>query len=379
MVDAFNNGNEWGITVIAEYGGSTDDIYARVSSRLGSGALPDIVVAEPYQVAAYVEQGALVALEPYLTDFKWGYTEEEEGDFFRVLLITDELPTLKDRYSWPLYRSLDVLYYNEDWLVELGYTEPPRTWDEFTEIACAASDLELNTYGYEISADTATFVDILFSMDGQIIDDSATGYVFGGPEGLRTLALVQGLLEGRCAVLKTRAAGDRTDFGAGRVLFAIDSTSNLPQYHRAVDEGAGFKWSIVPLPTDLEAPRLHMYGPDLAILKSTPEKQLAAWLFLRWLTEPDQQVHWASQFNYTPVRASTIELVQDAFVENPQYAKAFDFLAHSTAIEPGVAGYGECRSAIEQMLRATVNFGNTATSLAEAVEECNRSLGRAAQ
>lgn len=374
MVDAFNNDNKWGITVIAEYSGTTDDIYAKVSGRLGSSALPDVVVAESYQVAAYAEQGALVALEPYLTDFKWGYTEEEEEDFFRVLLITDELPTLKDRYSWPLYRSLEVLYYNEDWLIELGYTEPPRTWGEFTEMACAASDLDLNTYGYELSADTATFVDILFSMDGQIINDDATGYAFGGPEGLEALTLVQGLLERNCAALKTRAAGDRIDFGAGRVLFAINSTSSLPQYHRAVDDGAGFKWSIVPLPTALEAPRLHMYGPNLAILESTPEKQLAAWLFLRWLTEPERQAHWAEQFNYTPVRASTIELIQEAFVENPQYAKTFDLLTHNIAVEPGVAGYGECRVAIERMLRATANLGDTAINLAEAVEECNRSL-----
>jgi multiple sugar transport system substrate-binding protein/sn-glycerol 3-phosphate transport system substrate-binding protein len=379
MVDAFNSGNKWGITVIAEHGGSTDDIYTKVSDRLGSSVLPDIVVAEPYQVAAYAEQDTLVALEPYLTDFKWGYPEEEEQDFFRALLIIDELPTLKGRYSWPLYRSLDVLYYNEDWLVELGYTEPPGTWDAFTEMACAASDPELDTYGYELSADAATFVGILFSMDGQVIDDDATGYAFGGPEGLGTLTLVRDLLEESCAALKTKAVGDRIDFGAGRVLFAIDSTSDLLQYHRAVDDGAGFNWSIVPLPTTLESPMLYMYGSDLAILKSTPERQLAAWLFLKWLTEPEQQAHWARQFNYTPVRASTIELVQDVFVESPQYEKTFDFLEYDIAIEPGVAGYGECRTAIERMLRATASLGNTTTGLAEAVEECNRSLNRAAQ
>ncbi|MFN2272385.1 MAG: ABC transporter substrate-binding protein [Anaerolineae bacterium] len=374
LIDQFNAGNEWGITIVGEYAGSNDDLYDEILGRIESGALPDIVVAEQHQVAAYAAQDALIALDPYVESKTWGYTDEDLEDFFPIALAADRVPQFDDRYGWPLYLSMEVLYYNEDWLIELGYTEPPKTWADFAEMACAASDSEVGTYGYEFSVDALTFIDMLLNQGGQVFGEDTGGYTFDSEEGLTTLTFIQALLSRECAILKTERFGARTDFGAGKVLFTIGSVSDLPQYRRDVAEGAGFNWSISYLPTTLSEPRVSVRGPSFSLFQSTPEKQLAAWLFLKWFTAPEQQARWVRAFGDLSVRSSTADFLQDYIAENPRYDGALSFLDGEVAVEPGVVGYGKCREAMREMLSAIASRGEPAPWLADTVRICDASL-----
>ena len=378
MIDDFNATNEWGITVQAEYAGHYGEIYNKVIAGIPSGEVPDISVAYQNQAATYATQGALVELTPYIESEQWGFTEEELNDFFPFVEQGDYLPQFDGRYGFPPQRSMEVLYYNEDWLHALGYENPPHTWDEFRDMACAASDPDAGTYGYELSIDTSTFADWVFNRGGAMINEDATAYAFGDQSGLEALTFLQGLFNDGCAVLETEAYGDQADFGAGIVLFTISSTSGLPYYRSAVAEGEGFNWSISTMPTSLDTPRVNIYGASLSILHTTPEKQLAAWLFMRWFTETEQSARWARASNYFPVRVSAADLLSDYFGENPQFEKAFGFLSYDIAVEPGLAGYDECRDEIGDMLGAVASGEDPATWLADTVEECNAFLEEAA-
>ncbi|MBN1810938.1 MAG: extracellular solute-binding protein [Anaerolineae bacterium] len=374
MIDEFNADNEWDIAIVGEYAGASDMLYDEILGRVESGQLPDVVIAEQHQVATYATLDALVALDPYVGNWKWGYTRKELDDFFPIALADERIPRFSDRYGWPLYLSMEVLYYNEDWLVELGYTGPPETWEEFAEMACAASDSDAGTYGYKFSVDASTFVDMLLNHGGQMVDGDVEAYIFGGEEGLATVTFIQELLSGECAVLKKERFGARTDFSAGEVLFTIGSTSDLPDYRKGVVEGAGFKWSISHLPTTLSRPKVYVEGPSFSLLRSTPEKQLAAWLFLKWFTEPEQQARWAQTFSVLPVRPSATDLLERYVVENPRYGTALDFLDDEVVAEPGVAGYDACHESIQEMLAAIADRGEPTPWLADAVQDCEASL-----
>lgn len=375
LIDEFNTGNEWGGVIVGEYAGSSDVLYDEILGRIESGQLPDVVVAEQHQVATYATLGASVALDPYVGNWKWGYTRKELDDFFPIALADERVPQFSERYGWPLYLSMEVLYYNEDRLIELGYTEPPETWDEFAEMACAASDPDAGTYGYKFSVDASTFVDMLLNHGGQMVDEDVEAYIFGGEEGLATVTFIQELLSGGCAVLKKERFGARTDFSAGEVLFTIGSTSDLPHYRKGVVEGAGFNWSISHLPTALPLPKVYVEGPSFSLLRSTPEKQLAAWLFLKWFTEPEQQARWAETFSVLPVRPSATDLLEGYVVENPRYGIALDFLDDDEVVaEPGIAGYDACHESIQEMLAAIADLGQPTPWLADAVQDCEASL-----
>ncbi|NIM94745.1 MAG: extracellular solute-binding protein [Anaerolineales bacterium] len=374
MIADFNAMNEWDITIQGEYTGGYGEIYNKVLTGIPTGDVPVMTVCYQNQAATYVTQGAIVELTPYIESEKWGFTDEELEDFFTFVELGDILPQFDGRYGFPPHRSMEVLYYNEDWLNELGYDHPPQTWDEFKEMACAASDPVAGTYGYELSIDVSTFADMLFNRGGKMLLDDASGYAFGNDAGLDTLIFLQELFEEDCAILEVETYGDQPDFGQRKVLFTISSTSGLPYYRNEVDEGAGFTWSISTLPTTLETPRVNIYGASLSIMRTTPEEQLAAWLFIKWLTEPEQSALWSRGTNYFPVRESAAQELTEYFSENPQFEKAFGFLDYDIAIEPGVATYDECRDLISEMLEAVALGDDPATWLADTIAECNAFL-----
>ncbi|HEY68832.1 MAG TPA: ABC transporter substrate-binding protein [Thermoflexia bacterium] len=385
MIDEFNRTNEWGITVQGEYQGHYGEIYQKIIAGIPANQLPSMAVAYQNQAATYAVQGALVALDPYVESEKWGYTEEELADFFPIALAADILPQFEARYGWPPYKSMEVMYYNEDWLAELGYDGPPETWEEFGEMACKAVEQPFSgatgegaILGYEYSIDASRFATFVFSRGGNIINEDGTAYVFNGPEGRDALTFLKDLQDRGCAGPTTERYGDQTDFGAGRVLFTIGSISGLPYYKQAVDEGAGFSWSVNPPPHTTPKPRLNIYGASLSIFKSTPEEQLAAWLFLKWLSEPEQQAKWASGTGYFPTRQSAADLLADYFEEHPIYKKAFTFMSMDYGIESPVAGYDECRDAIAEMLVAVMEGEDAQMQLDATVEQCNEYLEEAA-
>lgn len=385
MIEEFNATNEWGITVVEESQGSYNDLYTKIIAGIPAKQLPTMAVAYQNQAATYATQGVLVELDDYVNDPVWGYTEEELADFFPVALAADYLPQFKGRYGWPPYKSMEVMYYNEEWLKELGYDGPPETWEQFEEMACKAVQQpfskqagEGRVLGYEYSVDASRFASFVFSRGGNILNAEATSYVFNEAPGLETLKFWRGLVEKGCAAQATERYGDQTNFGAGRVLFTTSSISGLPYYAQAVAEGANFKWSVNPPPHSTPAPRMNIYGASQSIFVSTPEQQLAAWIFIKWMSEPEQQAKWASSTGYYPTRASAAEMMKEYMAENPIYAKAFQFMFYDSGVESPVAGYDECRAEISNMLNAVLNGADPQTELDRAVRVCNEYLEEAA-
>jgi len=387
LIDEFNRTNEWGITIQGESQGGYNDLYQKIIAGIpaGDAQLPEMAVAYQNQAATYAVQGVLVALDPYVESETWGYPQAELDDFFPIALAADYLPQFEARYGWPPYKSMEVMYYNEDWLTELGYDGPPETWDEFREMACAAVEqpfsgatVEGPGLGYVYSIDASRFATFSFSRGGNIINETGTGYVFNGPEGLEALTFLQGMVDDGCAVEQTERYGDQSDFGAGRSIFTISSISGLPYYGSVVDEGAGFNWSVNPPPHTTATPRLNIYGASQSIFVSTPEQQLAAWLFIKWMSEPEQQATWASSTGYFPTRQAAADLLADYFAEHPTYEKAFTFMSMDYGVESPVAGYDECRSAISEMLTAVLGGEDAQTQLDDTVAACNEYLEEAA-
>jgi ABC-type glycerol-3-phosphate transport system substrate-binding protein len=380
MIDEFNRTNEWGISVFGESQGSFDDLHGRIIDGIQNSRLPNIATAPQHRAANYAAQGVLIPFAPYVESEEWGYTREELDDFFPAVLTAGVLPQSGVRYGYFLYRAMEVMVYNEDWLTELGYAEPPTTWDEFAEIACVASEQpfsraagESSAHGYVYNPSPAFLATLLFSRGGDIINESGTRYIFNRPEGLEALAFVKNLADQGCATGQTGGHDDQS-FGLGQILFTIDSTSRLPYYRKTVDEGAGFNWSVSPPPHTLAAPRMNAYGTSQLVFVSNPEGQLAAWLFIKWMSEPEQQARWAKGTGYFPIRASTANLMADYFAEHPAYERAFAYMALDHGTEPSVTGYDECREVIFGMLADVLDGRDVQSQLDSAVGRCNAYL-----
>jgi multiple sugar transport system substrate-binding protein/sn-glycerol 3-phosphate transport system substrate-binding protein len=374
IIDDFNASNAWGITVVGEYQGELDTLYEKVLVGVPTDQLPDLVMTDLSLAAAYATEGVAVPLSPYLESSNWGLSDAEREDFYPSALVSDQLPQFDQQvFSFPLCRSLQVLHSNADWLKELGYENPPETWDELREVACAASNPMDGLYGFEFGMDSSLFTSLLATQNIPILDPTAEVYTLGGEQGQAALQLLQDLINDSCALWETET-GIVADFTAGTILFAVGSTDELPTYQRIIAEGASFAWNVSGLPYTTNEPLVGVYSTSTTILRRTPEKQLAAWLLVKWLAEPTQQARWALHTGCFPIRRAAFEEMQDFLEEHPQYNAAAQLLENEWVTEPGVTAYPVCRAEIGRMLYA-VTAGESVTQwFSDTLAVCNQSL-----
>ncbi|MBS3783394.1 MAG: ABC transporter substrate-binding protein [Anaerolineae bacterium] len=358
MIEEFNANNEYGITVVPEYGGYYGDIRQKTLAAISAGTPPEMAVAYQNMVAEYAEADVVEPLDDYIASQTYGLSEAELNDYYQAFLEGDRYPAFDNQIlSFPPNRSMEVMFYNIDWLAELGYEGPPQTWEEFGEMCGAATDPAAETSGYAISPSASTFAGWVWTRGGEILSEDGTEPVFG-EEGQEALAFLQDLVEEGYAYQIAERYGDQTDFANEKALFTFGSTAGLPYYDAAVE--GRFDWSIAPLPHETEEPIVDMYGPSITVFQTTPEKQLASWLFLKWFTEPEQTARWAITTGYFPVRRSAAqsEEMLAHFSENPLYAKAFSFLPYAKT-EPTIAGWQAVRDALEEAIVAVITGEQT--------------------
>ncbi len=377
IIDEFNKTNEFGITVEASYQGSYNDIFNKMLAVLNTSDAPNVVVAYQNQAATYQIADGLVDMNSLVNSPKWGLSEEEQADFFPGFWAQDVFPTYGNaRLGFPPNRSMEVLYYNADWLKELGYDGPPATPEEFKEMACKAVAQPFSkatvegSMGYELSIDASRFASFTFAFGGDVYDYNANQYTYDSEEAVKAWTFLQEMFNEGCATIVTEAYGDQTDFGTGKLLFSVGSSSGLPYYRQAAEEGAGFEWSVAAIPHTTPDPVMNIYGASVSIPRSTPEGELAAWLFVKYYTDTESQATWAKASEYFPVRASVADGLADYFAENPAYKTAFDMLEFGR-FEPPTPGYDFVRTKVGEAMAAIADGADVASTLTALNEESN--------
>lgn len=365
IISDFNANNEFGITVTAEYAGGYGDIFNKMLPILNTPDVPDVVVGYQNQVATYQLADAMFDMNELIDHPTYGLTKEEQEDFFPGFFAQDVLSVFDNqRLGLAPNRSMEVMYYNMDWLKELGYDAPPTTPEEFKEMACKAAETPFSgategaasPIGYELSIDTSRFASWTFAFGGDMFDYENNQFTLNSDAAVNAWTFIQSLFADGCARLVTENYGDQTDFGNGTLLFTVGPSSGLPYYAKAVEaDGTPFEWSVAAIPHTTADPVQNIYGASVSIPKSTPERELAAWLFVKYYTSAEVNAEWAKASGYFPVKQSVAAQFTDVFEANPAYKTAFDLLKFGV-FEPAVPGYDFVRdNVIEPAMTSIVD------------------------
>ena len=346
LIDKFNSSNAHAIKVKGEYIGNYNAIYNKMLVGLQGGYLPQLVLAYNYQAEAYHNAAGVVDLNPYMNSPKWGLGAVERADYNQDFLRQDDIRGIQ--VALLPSRSMEILYYNQTWLKELGYDGPPQNWDDFARICRQAAKQPFSgsvdakySIGFLLNVDASRLAAMVFSRGGDFVSADGSTYTFNTPEARAALEMLRDLQ--REGAMELLFEEKKSAFGKGQVLFAIHSSSRLPFFIGSVESGAGFAWNVAPLPYEGEQPVQNVYGGSLSVCKSTPSQQLASWLFIKWFTQPVQQEQWVRGSNYFPVRKSTARSLE------PSYRTAYGLLEYGKP-EPAKIGYESVRGMIEKAI-----------------------------
>jgi ABC-type glycerol-3-phosphate transport system substrate-binding protein len=322
--EGFNAGNGLGITVEARSLGNYNDLYAALQAAESSEELPHLALGYTYQLLAWQEE--LVELAPYLGDPEWGLGPAGLDAFNPLFLEQDRFGG--ERLAFPALRFGQVLFYNQTWAEELGFQTAPETAAEFKEQACAAAQANRldadpendGSGGWAVNTAPETILSWLYAFGSQVTEEDGRGYRFGNRESAAALAFLKNLYDSGCAWQSGEGLSGANfaeeDFATRRALFISASLADLNRQASALEQaGQADEWTVLPYPSSSERQRaITIYGPSLAILRASPEQQLAAWLFVRWLVSPEEHARLVSASGSFPLQSAEI----DSLGENPQ-------------------------------------------------------------
>lgn len=347
-VSQFNASNPYGLRAEANYIGNYNSLNQRI--RFASPEeLPQLAVGYGYQIRDWQDSGIEVAnLNIYQTDPEWGLTPDDWADFFPAFLPEDQGSGMIT--GFPAQRFAQVMIYNKTWAEELGFSFAPDTPVAFQEQACAAAvansedDDPANdrTGGWLINTSPPVMLSWFYSFGARVIAEGDEGYHLDSPETKTALEFLKDLFDAGCA-WDSPETDPIAELAARRALLITTSIAELPLIQNALERaGSTDEWLALPFPTDQQDPVLAVYGPAFAILQSTPEKDLAAWLLIKWLATPEQQARLVSSSSSLIMRAATLEHLTNYAADNPQWATIQTHLDHALP-EPALRSWETVR------------------------------------
>lgn len=372
LVAQFNSTNGQGISVVLVYQGNAEQLAQKTQGAIQAGTLPELVVGPEAVILEYQRSGVVLDLDPYLGSPRNGLDAASRDDLFRTYLDANRSPQIGGKlHGFPFARSLLVMYENDDVLRASGQASP-RTWEEFEKVARAVTartgDGKVTRHGWAVPLSASVFLGWVISRGGQLMSEGSAAVAWDGREGIEALKLFQKLLHEGIAYVP-RGFDQQADFGGGKVAFVHDASGDRPFFASAFPRERRVAWSVVSLPqADAGRPKTVQHGTNLSAFRSTPPKQLASWLFMKWFTGKEQTAEWAVRSGYQPVRASAADTgaLRAHWASDTQGKQAFDLTA--TAVpEPSVRGQQDIRTVIEDLLKAVAT--GKATDVEQAVKE----------
>ncbi len=376
QVDEFNATNPWRMVVVPEYHGHPDQLRQELQRAVKAGTPPDLAVLEPSDVWSL---GAAVApMQRYLDDARFGLKPEDMKDIYPAMLDMARNPKDKTLISFPLGGEGVVLVYNTDRLASQNYFTAPTSWPLFSEMCQTltrdlTSDGRVDVFGFGFNprADFATAW--LNSRGGSIVSDDGAHTTFNSDEGVRTLTTLQDTAKSGCFYRSGEEA--IRDFARGKVAMIFAKTTQIPEIFDAVETRGGFRWSVSPVPYGKREPTLTIGGPAWVMLKSTPARQLATWLFVRWFAETPQTVRWSQLTGLLPLRKSARQGLAAQFATNAGLKVAFDLLSVARP-QPDVPQWNAIAELLVHAVNATVEGNDPAQMLNEAARAADQLLNQ---
>lgn len=378
LVNKFNEENEYGITVVAEYQGSYDDAINKLKSAQLGNMGADLVQVYDIGTRFMIDSGWVVPMQDLV-----------DADGFDLSVIEPNIAayyTVGDTlYSMPFNSSTPILYYNKDMFAAAGIEEAPSSFKEIEEVGDKLQSqgvdevISLSIYGWFFEQFTCKQA-MEYVNNGNGRDSYATAVAFDENGAALNILTAWKDLYDKGYTPNVGRGGDAglADFSAGKAAMTLGSTASLKQILQDVNGKFEVGTAYFPTTTEGSEGGVSIGGASLWALNNGDDiKKAATWKFVKYLVSAEAQAYWNAQTGYFPVttEAHTEQIFLDNIAQYPQFQTAIDQL-HDSA--PEYAGallsvFPEARAIVETEIENMLNNGvapeDTVAALAEQINE----------
>ncbi len=387
LVDRYNASQD-NVIVNATFQGSYDDTYNALLASFDAGTAPNITQNFDLAAQTMFDTGRLVP----------AHTLMEAGDADAFLAAPrDYYSDETGMVALAFNSSTPIVYYNQDMFDAAGLDAPAPDWN-FSDFLDACDAIQASGVQFCVTFGTVGwyFEQILANSGGLYFNNDngrtarATEVMFNQGQGVEVFDFLTGLIQdGYAPNLGSTWTDTDSVFFAGEAAMIFDSTAGA----RGFQDNAGFpvNTAFIPHSDSSERNGVVIGGAALWLIDSGDDAEnAAAWDFMKFMTQADQQVTWHTGTGYFPVlgtlQASPPADLQTFWDENPNFVTAIDQLATTKTVNDdgsvnyavlgGRAGpFPEIRRIIVEAYSAVLDDGLTPQeALDDAAAKANQAL-----
>ena len=241
-------------------------------------------------------------------------------------------------YSMPFNPSTPILFYNRDIFKKAGLGEtPPVTWADVETVSRKILAAGAATCGISTPSPSWTMLENTFAWHNQPFATNQNGYT-----GLDTKLLINsdfGLMHiGALArwqkenvFFSSGPLGQPDRFSTGDCAMMVDSSSAIRRYKETLK----FDWGTGQLPhwgPPYPKQNTIIGGATLWVLRGHgPADYKGVAQFMKFITEPPQQMWWAATTGYVPITRTAVKNLEDGgfYKQNPEQWTAISQLLNA--------------------------------------------------
>jgi multiple sugar transport system substrate-binding protein/sn-glycerol 3-phosphate transport system substrate-binding protein len=136
----------------------------------------------------------------------------------------------------------------------------------------------------------------------------------------------------------------------------MSSTAGLPYQVAAFEAEDAIQddWTIIPFPGKEGGQSVDLFGQYVAIANTNPERMMATWIFVKYLTSPETQAKWTEGSNYYPIRSDAVSMLDAYISDNPIWSHGLDFMQDGKA-EPAWPSWTSTRRSVQDTFFAILS------------------------
>jgi multiple sugar transport system substrate-binding protein len=286
--------------------------HQKLLTAFAGDSLPDVAQLGNTWLPEFVALHALDPVEPSLVP---------AADYFSGIWQTNVID--QTAYGVPWYIDTRLLFYRRDLLAEAGYTAPPKTWAEWTEMLRAIKKRSApRHYGVLLPLNEYEPLLVLaMQQQAQLLRDGNTRGNFRSTSFKRALALYRQMFDEGFAPATSASENANVwdDFARGYFTFYITGPWNIGEFKRRLPAALEASWMTAPMPGP-EGTGSSVAGGSSLVVFSTSKKKAAAWQLVQYLSRPDVQLRFHAMTGNLPPRRSTW---RDKRMQADVHARAF--------------------------------------------------------
>jgi multiple sugar transport system substrate-binding protein len=266
---------------------SADNASQKLTTQVAGGNPPDVAFVDASATSDFASRDALVNLDDYIKRSKVVKPADYVSAFKSFVTYKNSM------WGLPIDGESTGLFYRKDMFAAAGISAPPTTWDEFEADAKKLTNPSKKQYGYEVFAPEAAYYwyPWLYQAGGDLLSKDGKKILFTSPAAKKAADFYVGLAKySPPDYLNSNSYDGRVAFAHGQTAmymagswFAGTLHSEFPKIDKL--------WGAAPLPNGSAGCKTTIAGDSLIMLSATKNAD-AAWLWMEYLSKPENVATW---------------------------------------------------------------------------------------